>query len=352
MASRSPLPRIDVHATALEPVVVNVEACRKLAALIKSHSIPADHEDSSLQGLEPREIGNFYLLLVAICHQTSPLGKPSLEGSIGERHLRGWDYLSAKLEANARTKPGILAPSFWLSITSENVRELFRDEALGDRLSDPAGRASLIRDLGHKMLQHSWRWADQLYEAAHGSVATGPHNLVELLSDFRAYDDPVHKKSFLFLALMNNAGLWVYNDIDKLGAPVDYHEVRGHLRIGTVQIQDLDLYKRLVGGHEVTKEEDISIRQAVHSALMFISDYSGLRNPSQLHYLFWNVFRSCCTRESPHCDSCPPTCSLPERYVPLAMFPGGARHCPFSGVCRSANQEPKLLEHKVETDYY
>lgn len=344
--------RAHIVATALEPVAVSVEACRKLAALLRSRAIPLDREDSSLQGFKPREIGNFYLLLVAICHQTSPREKPPLEGRIGERHLRGWDYLSAKLEASARTNPEILSPEFWAGITAEGVQELFRDGTFGDRLSDPFGRALLISDLGRKMLKHKWNWADQLYAAAQGRVASGTHSLLALLSDFRAYDDPVHKKSFLFLALMHNAGVWHYADPDKLGAPIDYHEVRGHLRIGTVQILDADLHTRLVEGHDVTPEEDIFIRQAVQRALMLVSEYSGLRNPSQLHYMFWNVFRSCCTRESPHCSSCPPTCSLPARYVPLALFPGGTRHCPFSGVCQSAGREPKLLEHRIETDYY
>ena len=151
---------------------------------------------------------------------------------------------------------------------------------------------------------------------------------------------------------MQNTGVWTYVDPDQLGAPIDYHEVRGHLRIGTVDICDADLRAKLLEGREVTADQDISIRQAVHKALMFISESSGLRNPSQLHYLFWNVFRSCCTRENPHCYSCPPTCSLPARYVPLALFPDGSRRCPFSDICRSAGKEPKFLEHDIATDYY
>lgn len=51
---------------------------------------------------------------------------------------------------------------------------------------------------------------------------------------------------------MQNAGLWVFADRDKLGAPVDYHEVRGHLRIGTVQIHDEELRTRLVEGRDVS----------------------------------------------------------------------------------------------------
>lgn len=146
--------------TALERVAVDFEACRKLGALIRSKQIPADHEDSSLSGITPREIGNFYLLLVAICHQTSPREKPPLEGNVGEQHLRGWDYLSAKFETAVRENPDILTPEYWAGIKADQVRKLFHDKTLGDRLSDPSGRALLIADLGARMLEHRWTWAD------------------------------------------------------------------------------------------------------------------------------------------------------------------------------------------------
>jgi hypothetical protein len=223
---------------------------------------------------------------------------------------------------------------------------------LGNRLDDPTGRAALIRNLGDVMARHCWESVEELYRAASGRVCTGTPNLIELLAEFRAYDDPVRKKSYFFLSLMRNANIWIYDDPDRLGPPVDYHEVRGHLRIGTVEIGDPNLRAKLLAGREVTREEDIAIRQAVLDAIMLLSEMTGLRNPSQLHYLFWNVFRSCCTRESPHCESCPPTCTLPERYVPLAIHADGVRRCPFSSVCQSAGKEPKLVEHRFKTDYY
>jgi hypothetical protein len=343
---------VAAHSGATGAVVVDVDACHKLSAFIRSRSVPEDREDSSLTGLSAREVGNFYFLLVALCHQTSPRGRKPVEGTIAGRHVKGWDYLSGKLETAARVNRAILSPECWALITEQDVSTLFRDEGLGERLSDPAGRAVLIQDLGQKMLRHSWESAEELYALSHGQIATGSPNLLELLSEFRAYDDPVQKKSYFFLALMRNAGLWTYADPEKLGAPVDYHEVRGHLRLGTVRVRGAELRAKLLTGKDVTPEEDVCLRQAVHQAIMLVSEHSGLRNPSQVHYLFWNVFRSCCTREDPHCYSCPPTCSLPARYVPLALFPDGTRHCPFSNLCRSAGREPKFLEHSFETDYY
>ncbi len=340
-------------ARATSPLVtVNLEVCRSLAEWLRSRAIPLERAESSLREFTTEQIGNFYLSLVAICHQTSPQGKLPLEGSAGGRHLRGWDYLFAKFEEAARRNSVILSPDFWSCITSDDLENVFRDERFGNRLSDPAGRASLLNDLGRIMLERSWKSASQIYDAAGGRIATGSQNLVGLLSQFRAYRDPVRKKLYLFLALMQNTGAWVYEDPEQLGAPVDYHEVRGQLRIGTVEIRDPDLHTRLLQGCDVTAEEDVSIRQAVQEALTMISEWSGVRNPSRLHYVFWNVFRSCCTRESPHCRSCPSTCSLPARYFPLASFPDGSRHCPFSETCRSAAQESKLLEPKTATDFY
>lgn len=333
-------------------VTVNVDACRRLAGLLRSREIPTARENISLEGMRRQDVGNFHLLSVSVCHQTSPRGRPPLEGYLDGQRLRGWDYLSAKLEAAARADHQILLPSFWSRATTDVVRKLFHDEKLGDRLSDLADRASLIQDLGRKMLEHSWEHADQIYAASRGRIASGAPNLLGLLSEFRAYDDPLRKKSFFFLELMRNAGLWNYTDPEELGAPVDYHEVRGHLRLGTVEIQDPSLHAKLVEAREITPEQDLSIRKVVYSALMLVSEYSGLRNPGQLHYLFWNVFRSCCTRENPHCVSCPSNCSLPPRYIPLALSGVGPRRCPFSTCCRSAGGTVMLLEPAIKTSYY
>lgn len=335
-----------------EVVSIDIDACRRLARLIRSHHIPKDREEDPFTWMAPHDLGNFYLLLVAICHQTSPRGRPALEGSIYGRRVRGWDYLSQKLAVAVRRNPQILWPESWVRMTSTDLGELFRDDEMGDLLSDKRGRASLIRDLGRKMRRRSWRYADELYGASSRSVASGSSNLLALLSEFRAYQDPVRKKSFFFLTLMHNAGLWSYTDPSQLGAPIDYHEIRGHLRIGTVKVGDPDLHAALLGGGELTSMQDIQVRTAVHHALMFISEESGLRSPSQLHYLFWNVFRSCCPREQPHCYSCPPTCPLPSRYVHLATLPDGGRHCPFASVCESVGHEPKMLDYLIDTEFY
>jgi hypothetical protein len=333
-------------------VDVDIGACERLATLLRQKPIPADREETRLPGLSRVEIGNFYFLLVAICHQTSPMGRRPLQGTVRGTKRTGWDYLLAKLEDAVATSPELLERDSWARMTPLALTLLFRDAEVGDTLTDVPGRALLIRDLAAVMTRNQWSRLEDLFNQARGCVDTGPSSLFKLLSRFRAYDDPVRKKSSFLLALMRNNAIWVYRDGERLGPPVDYHEVRGHLRIGTVSVKDPVLLRKLLCHQPVTEKEDIAIRQAVYEAIMLISDRTSIHDPSRLHYLFWNVFRSCCKRESPHCDGCPPTCALPERYVPLAEYANGPRRCPFADVCASAHASVRLDEHIFETDHY
>lgn len=334
-------------------VEVNPLACDCLASLlIKLQPIPVDKEDSDLPGFDHIEISNFYLFLVAICHQTSPRGRLPLEGTVWGIRRRGWDYLTAKFEESARSDQSLLTPSRWAKISGEELYRLFADAELGERLTDWERRGELVRNLGQVMQDNQWYWFKEIYQLCHRRIATDNPNLLNVLAQFQAYRDPVRKKSLFLLSVMRNSGLWEYVDDEKLGPPVDYHEVRGHLRIGTVKVKDSDLRQKLLNSMPVTADEDIAIRQAVYDAIMLLSELTELRNPSQLHYLFWNVLRSCCKHESPYCKRLPSDCSLPERYVPLSIHSDGDRRCPFFNVCATANASKRFYEHVFETDYY
>jgi hypothetical protein len=333
-----------------DPVHVDGEQCARLAALLGSREVPPDTEERR-PDVPADLIGNFFLALVAICHQTSPMRGRRVEGLVGGKRLRGWEYLVARFEAAALETPSILEPADWSGITAAQVAETFRDEKYGDRLTDHEGRAALLRDLGAHMLTWGWRRADAIYHHCEGRVAAGQPNLLGTLARLRAFRDPLRKKSLFFLSLMRNTNAWQYVDDDHLGPPVDYHEVRGHLRLGTIRIANQKLEGKLRRRIEVFAQEDLAIRQAVYDAIMLISRESGLGNPSQLHYLFWNVFRVVCRRRAPQCLHIERKAKLPRRYVPLTDHEG-ARRCPFSSVCASAEINQRYVEHVFATDHY
>jgi hypothetical protein len=129
-------------------VIVDENVCEQLAAVVGSIDVPPDEEALSFETWPRERVGNLYLSVVAICHQTSPRGHLPLEGWINGLNLRGWDYLLAKFAESAKKQPDILMPEFWSTVTAGQLLSLFRDDRVGDRLSDAEGRASLLRDLG------------------------------------------------------------------------------------------------------------------------------------------------------------------------------------------------------------
>lgn len=341
-------PSLESGASGLVEVVP--DACHRLARHLATLDVPDDNEDVFLGDLPSDLVGNFYLSLVAICHQTSPVGKPPLEGIVNGRRLTGWDYLLHRYHEQVINDPSLLEPSALAQASGSLLDSLFEDQQYGRRLTHAESRAALLRDLGHMLNRNRWTRADEIWTACHGRIAHGNPNLLAALSGFRAYRDPVCKKSFFFLALMKNSRRWAYSDAESLGPPVDYHEVRGHLRIGTVRIINASLLDKVRSRALVTEEEDVAIRTGVFRAVMLISQLSGLRNPSRLHYLFWNVFRSVCTREAPRCSSTTPP-PLPKRYMKI-LEPGPVIHCPFVNECVSAYAPSPLYEHNSNTDFY
>lgn len=327
-------------------VRINEKACWWVTEHLRSKIIPVDREESELPELNKDLIPNFYFYVVGICHQTSPLGLPPAEGTVAGKHRIGWDFLWSKFEQACISDPTRLSPDSWAKETPELFVKTFSDEKLGFRLSDLEGRICLIRDMGERLIAANARSVQTIYDLCEGRVRTGAPNILGELSRFEAYRDPVEKKSIFFLSLMQNTSLWKLADPELLEAPVDYHELRGHLRIGTIEIVDSDLRKAVRLRKNVSEMDDIVIRKATRDVIRLIADNVGI-TPSQAHYLFWNVFRTICVRDDPKCLSGDTARMLPDRYRTLA-----GDGCPFARVCGAFSTQVFPVEHQVATQYY
>lgn len=313
---------------------VDESLCQRIAARLKQFTIPEDTEDTSIEGLSPSQTSDFYLLLVGICHQTQ-----TLKGTIGGEPKRGWDYLRLKLLAAATQAPDLLKVGSWNTFDVERLQQIMRDDVVGETLSDAAGRVGLIRDLGAVFMKHGWAGANELFEKSDRDAV----RIMDSLAEAKAYNDPVRKKTYFYLGLVANAGAFELSNFDNVGAPVDYHEVRGHLRLGTVVLEP-ELREKLKGNRDVSESEDVAIRRSVHDAIVLIACELSI-TPMRLHYLFWNLFRNICDRENPFCRS--KCSSLPARYQHFSVD-----GCPMNEECKSIDEAPKLLEHTFSTDWY
>ncbi|MFY9462377.1 MAG: hypothetical protein WAP51_04205, partial [Candidatus Sungiibacteriota bacterium] len=94
-------------------VLVDDERCMRLGQFLKGLGLPAAAEEEAPCALSGRDLRMLYFIVVAVCHQTSPIGKPRLEGMINGELLFGWDYLVQSWMLAAKADPWILTPG-WL----------------------------------------------------------------------------------------------------------------------------------------------------------------------------------------------------------------------------------------------
>lgn len=330
-------------------VQVVEDKCRDLAALITFLQPPEDQEenDFDLSTLPPAVRADFLLTTVAICHQTTPLGGTPLCGHIEGRPRAGWDYLLHAFLHAAASDPDLVTPHRLSTLRGYDLDQIMREPDPTAILTDLEGRAHLLNDLGTWLRRHAFESVDDLYEQSESFLLRPDGNgVLQLLSSACAYRDPLRKKSLFFCALTRNKRLWTFKDLANLGPPVDYHEIRGHLRLGSIRISDERLLANVRRG-DLTEGDDIEIRQAVYDAIMMVADLSHRTAPA-LHYYFWNIFRSCCTRSDPHCDSCPQFCPRPARYRTNEQV----RRCSFAEICGSRRLVEKLTDYTLLGDYY
>src|SRR5690349_5115852 len=79
--------------------------CAAVARVLSKYAIPTDSEDVPPLGVRPEDAGNFYLLTVAVCHQTQLL-RGELEGAV----FRGWDFLTRRFARVLGADPLLLTP--------------------------------------------------------------------------------------------------------------------------------------------------------------------------------------------------------------------------------------------------
>lgn len=333
-------------------IVIDETQCRKVAERLKAVKVRELFPEPPTWA-EKRLLANFWFYVVAICHQTG-----ALQGEIEGRRLRGWDYLYAAAQRAYRNDPNLFTAEGILKLHPEELKRLFSDHldpqtSTLDRIGE---RLHLLREAAMSLLQ--WYRGDvwELYLRCDGSLSGGT-GLLNLLSQFEAYRDPLRKKTSLLLMILWASRIWVLKDLEVLRFPVDNHLMRVALRTGMVRVEDEGLQARLQKPGEISKDEERSIREAVQRAGDLLLDASG-RTVFELDTILWQIGRSCCFYEHP--PICGPratghpcfkreTCSLirdTDYSCPDA--------CPLDGTCFGSLDEAYALlrEPKIETHYY
>jgi hypothetical protein len=174
------------------------------------------------------------LFLCAIDHRT---GYERAHRVDGEGPLEGSELLWAAGLSAARARPGLLTADGLSEVSAGEVAAVF--EVDGETVADPERRAALWRDLAQGLARDHGGSADRVLASAEGRLG-GAGGLLELLSAYEAYSDPLAKKSQLFAKICARRGWFEVSDPESWEVSADNVLMRLALRSGLVEPGELD----------------------------------------------------------------------------------------------------------------
>ena len=239
--------------------MINVERIKELAKIIREMKYEPIKFDNPELFPEPDHFiyPNYVFFMVSIDHRT---------GFDVEWKYRGSDllfYLARRKQMEVRD---FFTAKKLIGIDANQIREIFNFRGLVIR--DPEERAFLLRDCAEKLLKIYDGDVMNLLKSGkfHSDI------ICEKMKIFKAYSDPLRKKSYLFLKILKRRNFGI---IGKIGFPVDNVLVKVALNSGIVEPDKRSLEK-ILKGEVLTDEEVFRLREEVKVALDLLSEETGI----------------------------------------------------------------------------
>ncbi len=292
----------------LEYIAINQDIVDKIGEVIKNKFNEIPKLDLFDKRYYPPERDNkedvvrYFLVLVALDHRLSRPGKP-YEACLEDGCYHGADLLYRLGKKVYDYNREFFDPRHLASLTVDEFNKIF---SIGRaRVPDPEVRVYLLKDLGIKITKlFNGRALELITKSSNliRGVDTQP-GLLDLLRIFRAYEDPVEKKSFLLIKFLIGRRILNPKDPWSLEIPVDNHLTRIALRTGLINVKGR-LWKYIKAFKPVTRDDDMLIRLFVRRAYKTISVKYHI-DIGVLDDFLWIMGRKICLRdEEPQCDKC------------------------------------------------
>lgn len=275
----------------------------------------------------------------AICHQTQ-----NFYGEIDGVFYKGWDYLLHSFKKEYEKDKSFIKTKRMKKIRGDDLKRILNGS--GDRYYE---RAHLLRNCAFILERDFKGDIFEIYNLSEGYIKReGKPDLITLFHKFKAYKDPLNKKTFLFLNIAKKVGFWEIKDPHSLWTPVDYHLERVSLRVGLVDVSE-KIKKKLILGKRVSQKFDLSLREKIGSAVKEISNLSGI-SIEKLDQVFWSLGRSICFKDGPKCDGVFDENNTFTKITHISLKNG----CPFKEFCNAyKNIELRnLKESNIYTIFY
>ena len=244
---------------------------------------------------------------------------------------------------------------FIISLSSSELVELLKplfsdDNSVNnctlDRLEE---RSEFIINIAKIIKEKFLGKAESLIKLSQGYLINNGKGLYELLDYFVPYStDPLKKKSTAFVKFLEEANLIRIQDPENFIPIIDYHAQRVMLRMGCVEIMNLDLKEKLQKMQEI--DSDIVIRSNCVDAIRIIAEESGFSIP-QIDDFFWSLGRSCCKEmmlcRDGICNKKP--CTF-NSIIDLSEH----NNCIFENTCEGSKNDEyaKFWQPIVKTNFY
>jgi hypothetical protein len=319
-------------------VSVDVGQCQRVGEVVKGLSLkPCEDLISSFPaGVDAETRMRVLFYVTAICHQTRRLRS---------ENIAGWDLLKKRFVEVAVSNPAFFNPKRLREMGINGVAAFLNRLFNGVGLTQVKGRAGLLVDCAETLSIEYGGNVSELLAKTGGSIS----DLYLRLGRFKAYNDPLRKKSGVLIRCLSNENLFRIKDLDCFVPIVDYHMMRVLLRTGCIRADDEAMVARLKKFQKIGS--DTEFRVAAQTAFKIISKVSG-KNLFDLNDIFWSLGRSCCFYGTTLCAD--GTCSKTQCTLKEMLGLKDHDRCVLDAVCAGRNdpEQRRLKEPNVNTAYY
>ena len=303
-------------------VVINHDQLHKIASLISE--VP-DAEafpfiDSSLPPKgHPLTIDYFFVTTLQQfsfwSHKDGYYHKP-LINTIGGDELKGAFYLFQAYTKRLDSDPEFFSPERQANQSLDDMQNLFRSDNGIDVMPAIQLHLDFAHTYGKSMLELGWTPTDVENQALLSK--TPLKTFLEMLDKIGGYrEDPLRKKSALLALILEQRPerLFYFGSNESLPPVVDYHCMRGSLRLGLVDILDRELERKIMNRQLVAPEDEWDIRHTIFQAVDVLPELSG-RSMGAVDWFFFMSRKRCPEMTDPDCSSCgaDPVCAHRKEY--------------------------------------
>ena len=219
--------------------------------------------------------------------------------------LKGSAYLFRAFRLPLDNDPDFYSPQRQAALTRDEMLKLFRADDGSDPMPAFDLHLEMAKRYGREMIA-TGKTPQQIVERAKKSE-TPLKTFIGELDQIGGYkEDPLRKKSNLLALVLNQRPekFLSFAEGEEVPPVIDYHTMRGCLRMGLVEILDESLKEKIQRRQIVNADEEWAIRYACYLAVEDVVRISG-KSLGAVDWFFFAYSRQRCPEMSePECAKC------------------------------------------------